>query len=104
MTINYSLIDALIKLPGVVATGGFTYRGDQTVCHGQLSETEADMLAKAARATLEVMRMQGDILQMLTTVCPQGQGLWTSRGQGFCVPRPLTHGLCRLECFLHHQQ
>ncbi len=90
MTINYSLIDALIKLPGVVATGGFTYRGDQTVCHGQLSEIEADTLAKAARATLEVMRMQGDILQMLTTVCaPRVKDCGLQGGKGFAFRGPL---------------
>ncbi|OYY74598.1 MAG: hypothetical protein B7Y40_04460 [Gammaproteobacteria bacterium 28-57-27] len=74
MTINYSLIDELMELPGVMAAGGFTYRGDQNTYRGLMSDVEADILAKAARATLEAVRMQGDILKMFTTVCSPGVG------------------------------
>ena len=106
MTINYSLIDELAKLPGVVAAGGFTYRGDQKVYRGQLSDAEAESIATAARATLETMRMQGDILKMFTTVCSPGVtecGL--EGGKGFAVRGPL-RTICVVSnafCILDHQ-
>lgn len=86
MTINYSLIDDLMGLPGVAAAGGFTYRGDQNVYRGLMSDAEADVIAKAARATLEVVRMQGDILKMFTTVCSPGiKECGLEGGKGFAI-------------------
>ncbi|MEW6693239.1 MAG: DUF2173 family protein [Pseudomonadota bacterium] len=107
MTINYSLIDELAKLPGVVAAGGFTYRGDQKVYRGQLSDAEAESIATAARATLETMRMQGDILKMFTTVCSPGvKECGLEGGKGFAVRGPL-RTLCVVSnafCILDHQK
>lgn len=90
MTINYSLLDELIKLPGVVATGGFTYRGDQTVSHGQINDTEADTIAKTARSMLEILRMQGDMLQMFTAESdPSNKDCGLQGGKGFAIRGPL---------------
>jgi len=86
MTINYSLIDELAGQPGVVAAGGFTYRGDQKVFRGKLAEAEATAISVAARATLQAVRMQGDILQMFTTVCAPGvKECGLHGGKGFAV-------------------
>lgn len=107
MTINYSLIDELAKLPGVVAAGGFTYRGDQKAYRGQLSDADAFAIATAARATLEIMRMQGDVLQMFTTVCSPGvKECGFEGGKGFAVRGP-ARTICVVSnafCILDNQQ
>lgn len=90
MTINYRLIDELAELPGVVAAGGFIFRGDQKVYRGQLKDAEAFAIATAARATLESIRMQGDILRMFTTVCLPGvKECGLEGGKGFAVRGPV---------------
>lgn len=86
MTINYSLIEELLALPGAVAAGGFTFRGDQYEYQGLISDAEADVVAKMARATLEAVRMQGDILKMFTTVCSPGvKECGLAGGKGFAI-------------------
>jgi len=90
-----SLLSELLDLPGVVAAGNFAYRGDQYAYVGQISDAEARALTILCRSNLESIRMQGNMLQMLTTVCRPGAGEcglqagkgWLSRGpeRSVCV-------------------
>lgn len=64
-----SLQSELMDIPGVVAAGAFTYRGDQYTYTGQISEPEARVLTSLCRANLESIRMEGDMLQLVSTIC-----------------------------------
>lgn len=80
------LIGDLMGLPGVLAAGEYSYRGDRFSYEGQMTPEMARMASIMCRATHMGVHMECD---MLGVFCP-GCGLvpsrgWAVRGPGFSV-------------------
>lgn len=75
-------IGKLMKMPGVIATGYFTYKGEVREYIGQLTAVEAQQLSSMCYANLRMVRMQGNMLQALTSYKPNNErcGLHTAKG------------------------
>ncbi|MEW6446426.1 MAG: DUF2173 family protein [Pseudomonadota bacterium] len=67
-----NLIAKLMDMPGVIAAGSYTFKGEEYKYQGPLSEKEAHKLAALCYANMRTVRMQGDMLQMVTTICKPG--------------------------------
>lgn len=81
-----SLLSELMDIRGVVAAGDFSYRGDQYTFIGKISDSDARIMARLSRANLQSIRVQGDVLQMTTTVCRPGVGdCGLQAGKGWLV-------------------
>lgn len=76
----------LANMPGVVAAGEYSYRGDRFSYKGELSDEMARMAAIMCRATTMSEHMQ---VAMLEEACPQCGGSppqgWIVRGPAFSV-------------------
>jgi len=77
---NY--IGKLMKMPGVIASGYFTYKGEVSDFMGQLTKDEAQQLSSMCYANLRTVRMQGNMLQALTAYKPGNEhcGLHSAKG------------------------
>jgi|UPI0005A27A82 roadblock/LC7 domain-containing protein len=75
-------IGKLMKMPGVIAAGYFTYKGEIRDYMGSLSKTEAQRLAAMCYANLRMVRMQGNMLEALTAYKPNQEycGLHSANG------------------------
>ena len=75
-------IGKLMKMPGVIAAGYFTYKGEVREYLGQLNKSEAQRLAAMCYANLRMVRMQGNMLEALTAYKPSHDrcGLHSANG------------------------
>jgi roadblock/LC7 domain-containing protein len=81
-----AIVSELSVMPGVVAAGEYSYRGDRFSYKGQLDEEQARMASIMCRATTLSVHMQGEILNSFS----EGSGLspskgWVVRGPAFTV-------------------
>ncbi len=94
-----SLIQNLSRIPGVLAAGEYSYRGDRFSYAGQLTDELARMASIMCRATTMASHMQVDMMQSLGSDCgcAPARG-WVVRGQQFsvCV-------IGNVFCFLDHR-
>jgi roadblock/LC7 domain-containing protein len=81
-----SLISELVALPGVVAAGEYSYRGDRFSYEGELNEDMARMASIMCRATTMAAHMQVDMFKELgeDCGCHPVRG-WIVRGKEFSV-------------------
>ena len=81
-----SVAAELANLPGVVAAGEYSYRGDRFSYKGQLNDDMAKMASIMCRATTMSEHMQMGRLRSFCPDCasepPKG---WIVRGPGFTV-------------------
>jgi roadblock/LC7 domain-containing protein len=95
-----SVINELVKMPGVIVAGEYAYRGDRFSYSGQLDEEMARMASIMCRATTMATHMQVDMMQSLGTDCgcAPAQG-WFVKGQNFsvCV-------IAHVFCFINNQE
>lgn len=81
-----SVYAELAEMPGVIAAGEYSYRGDRYHFRGQLDDEQARMASIMCRATTMGVHMQADILaansddQHFSTAAG-----WAVRGPGFTV-------------------
>jgi len=92
-----SLIAELAALPGVIAAGEYSYRGDRFVCKGALDPELARRASIMCRATTMGVHMQADIL---AGFCRQGCGLVPARGWIVRGPRQTVCVVANVFCFL----
>ncbi len=81
-----NLIGELAAMPGVIAAGEYTYRGDRFSCEGQLSDEMARMASIMCRATNMAVHMQANMLKSLEADCgcAPARG-WAVKGDTFSV-------------------
>jgi roadblock/LC7 domain-containing protein len=81
-----SLISQLARMPGVLAAGEYSYRGDRFSYQGLLDEEQARQASIMCRANTLGINMQAGILTALVDDCgcapPRG---WLVRGGHFTV-------------------
>lgn len=94
-----SLVDELAAMPGVIAAGEYSYRGDRFSYQGKLDEEQARMASIMCRATTMAVHMQADMMKGLGSDCgcAPARG-WVVQGQQFsvCV-------IANVFCFLDKQ-
>lgn len=81
-----SLVADLAEMPGVIAAGEYSYRGDRFSYKGQLNEEHARMASIMCRATTMGVHMQTDILASFraNTGVDPSRG-WVVKGPYFTV-------------------
>lgn len=81
-----SLIKTLSQLPGIVAAGEYSYRGDRFSYEGKLNAELARMASIMCRATTMASHMQVDMMKSLGSDCgcAPARG-WMVRGDRFSV-------------------
>lgn len=81
-----NLILNLSQLPGVIAAGEYSYRGDRFSYEGQLTDELARMASIMCRATTMATHMQVDIMKSLGSDCgcAPARG-WMVHGERFSV-------------------
>ena len=81
-----NLIHELSQLPGVMAAGEYTYRGDRFSYEGHLTEDMARMASVMCRATTMALHMQVDMLKQMgrDCGCAPAQG-WVVSGEKYTV-------------------
>jgi len=81
-----SIYSGLASLPGVLAAGEYSYRGDRYHFDGQLEDEQARMASIMCRATTLAVHMQANMMNSLDTDCgcAPAQG-WMVRGEMFSV-------------------
>ena len=81
-----NLIEELAFLPGVVAAGEYSYRGDRFSHKGELTEEMARMASIMCRATTMAVHMQVDMLKEAgeDCGCHPARG-WVVRGKDLSV-------------------
>ena len=93
-----NLIEELASMPGVIAAGEYSYRGDRFSYQGQLDEDKARMASIMCRATTMAVHMQAGMMKGLGTDCgcAPARG-WVVRGEQFsvCV-------IANVFCFIHN--
>ena len=81
-----SVAAELANMPGVMAAGEYSYRGDRFSYKGQINDEMARMASIMCRATTMSEHMQVGMLEQYCPNCgsspPQG---WIVRGPGFTV-------------------
>ena len=81
-------IGKLMKMPGVIAAGYFTYKGEIKEYMGQLTRYEAEQLSSMCYANLRMVRMQGNMLQALTAYKPGNERCGLHSANGWVVRGP----------------
>lgn len=81
-----SIVNELATMPGVIAAGEYSYRGDRFSFEGQLDEEKARMASIMCRATTLAVHMQTDIMKSLNADCgcAPARG-WIVKGASFSV-------------------
>lgn len=81
-----SIITELATMPGVIAAGEYSYRGDRFSYEGQLDEEKARMASIMCRATTMAVHMQTDMMKSLNADCgcAPSRG-WIVKGANFSV-------------------
>lgn len=95
-----SVAAELANMPGVIAAGEYSYRGDRFSHKGQMSDEMARMAAIMCRATTMSEHMQVGLLEQSFPGCgsspPQG---WIVRGPQFTVCN-----IANVFCFIDNQE
>ncbi|MCB1878330.1 MAG: DUF2173 family protein [Chromatiales bacterium] len=79
-----SVLAELAALPGVIAAGEYSYRGDRFSFKGDLDDEQARMASIMCRATTMSVHMQVDILNDFCKDCGLNPSAgWVVRGPGF---------------------
>ncbi len=86
-------IGKLVEMPGVIAAGYFTYKGEVIKHLGQLTQQEAQQLSSLCIANLRTVRMQGNMLQALTAYKPSNEHCGLHSAKGWVV-----HGAQKTVC------
>ncbi len=81
-----SIYSELANLPGVMAAGEYSYRGDRYHFEGQMEAEQARMASIMCRATTLATHMQANMMKALNAECgcAPAQG-WMVRGEQFSV-------------------
>ena len=81
-----NIVSEIAALPGVIAAGEYSYRGDRFSYEGQLGEEQARMASIMCRATTMAEHMQMDMVKNLgyDCGCAPARG-WVVRGEHFTV-------------------
>jgi roadblock/LC7 domain-containing protein len=81
-----SILSELVAMPGVMAAGEYSYRGDRFTYKGHLDEEQARMASVMCRATTMSVHMQAGILESFCNDCGAipARG-WVVRGPRFAV-------------------
>lgn len=95
-----SVISELMRLPGVVAAGEYSYRGDRYSYQGRLDAEMARMASIMCRATTLGVHMEGDILGGVCEQC----GLVPAKGWAVRGPRFSVCVVANVFCFLDSTQ
>jgi len=73
-------------MPGVIAVGEYSYRGDRFSYEGQLDKEKARMASIMCRATTMAVRMQTDMMKSLNADCAFAPSRgWMVKGANFSV-------------------
>lgn len=95
-----SVAAELANMPGVVAAGEYSYRGDRFSYKGSINSEMARMASIMCRATTMSEHMQVGMLEQYCPDCgsspPQG---WIVRGPGFTVCN-----VANVFCFLDNEK
>lgn len=95
-----SVAAELVNVPGVIAAGEYSYRGDRFSFKGQLNDEMARMAAIMCRATTMSEHMQVGMLEEHHPNCgvspPRG---WIVRGPAFSVCN-----IANVFCFVDNRQ
>lgn len=93
-----SIVSELAAMPGVVAAGEYSYRGDRFHYEGQLEHEQARWASIMCRATTMSVHMQAEIMGSFAKDCgcTPSRG-WMVRGDKFsvCV-------IANVFCFVDH--
>jgi len=91
-----TILSELVAVPGVMAAGEYSYRGDRFSYKGQLDEEQARMASIMCRATTMSTHMQANILGSFG----QAGGLSPARGWTVSGPRFTVCVVANVFCFL----
>lgn len=98
-SIEMSVAAELANVPGVIAAGEYSYRGDRFSFKGEISDEMARMAAIMCRATTMSEHMQVALLEQHCGGCgsspPQG---WIVRGPAFTVCN-----IANVFCFIENE-
>jgi roadblock/LC7 domain-containing protein len=94
-----SVVSELMRLPGVVAAGEYSYRGDRYSYEGKLDDEMARMASIMCRATSMGVHMEGDMLGDYCDNC----GLVPTRGWAVKGPKFAVCVMANVFCFLDVQ-
>lgn len=80
------IVSELVAIPGVIAAGEYSYRGDRFTFEGQLDNEKARMASIMCRATTMAVHMQADMMKSLGSDCgcAPARG-WNVHGEHFSV-------------------
>ncbi len=95
-----SLIGELAAMPGVIAAGEYSYRGDRYVCKGRLDDELARKASIMCRATTMGLHMQAGILGGF---CAEGCGLVPAHGWVVRGPRYTVCVVANVFCFIDNE-
>ena len=91
-----SVVSELMNLPGVIAAGEYSYRGDRYSYEGQLDDEMARMASIMCRATTMGVHMEGGILGEYCSSC----GLVPTKGWAVKGPKFAVCVMANVFCFL----
>jgi roadblock/LC7 domain-containing protein len=81
-----SVTTELASMPGVIAAGEYSYRGDRFSYQGEISDDMARMASIMCRATTMSEHMQVGLLEQFCPDCGSSPPFgWIVRGPGFTV-------------------
>lgn len=81
-----SVTAELARMPGVIAAGDYSYRGDRFSYQGDITDEMARMAAIMCRATTMSEHMQVGLLEQFCPQCGSGPPRgWIVRGPAFTV-------------------
>jgi roadblock/LC7 domain-containing protein len=94
-----SVAAELANMPGVIAAGDYSYRGDRFSYRGEITNEMARMAAVMCRATTMSEHMQVGLLEQFCPDCGSTPPLgWIVRGPAFTVCN-----VANLFCFIDNQ-
>ncbi|HHJ12282.1 MAG TPA: DUF2173 family protein [Chromatiales bacterium] len=96
-----NLISELMQMPGTVAAGEFSYRGDRYSYEGNLTEEMARMASIMCRSTSMGTHMEADILG---SFCGEGCGLVPGKGWAVRGPKFSVCVVANVFCFMDNEQ
>ena len=91
-----SVVSELMGLPGVIAAGEYSYRGDRYSYEGELTEEMARMASIMCRATTMGVHMEGGILGDYCENC----GMVPTKGWAVKGPKFAVCVMANVFCFL----
>lgn len=95
-----NVVTELMRLPGVVAAGRYSYRGDRYSYEGRLDAEMARMASIMCRATTMSVHMEGELLDGICGRC----GLIPAKGWAVRGPRFSVCVVANVFCFLESRK